>query len=242
MKSISFNERLEQIQYFYRILADLEVKIGGTRTLAECHGRMDWPERGVYFFFEPGEMRSTSGRGFRVVRVGTHGLKRGGKTKLWKRLSQHQGTQRTSGGNHRGSVFRLHVGTALIGRDSWKEEITDTWGVGSSAPREVRQGELTLEQAVSQHIRNMPFLYLEIDDEPGPESLRGYIERNAIALLSNYEKGELIDPPSENWLGQWARSDEIKRSSLWNVNHVTESYDPNFLDVCKRMVTNHTLE
>jgi len=24
--------------------------------LRECHGRLDWPRRGVYFFFEPGEV------------------------------------------------------------------------------------------------------------------------------------------------------------------------------------------
>ena len=32
----------------------------------------------------------------------------------------------------------------------------------------------------------MPFLWLEVPDPPGPDSLRGYIERNAIVLLSNY--------------------------------------------------------
>ena len=30
--------------------------------------------------------------------------------------------------------------------------------------------------------------------------MRGYIERNAIALLSNYGK-PAIDPPSPGWLG-----------------------------------------
>jgi hypothetical protein len=32
----------------------------------------------------------------------------------------------------------------------------------------------------------MQLLWLEIDDEPSPASLRGFIERNAIALLSTY--------------------------------------------------------
>jgi hypothetical protein len=39
-------------------------------------------------------------------------------------------------------------------------------------------------------------LWLSVDDEPGPQSLRGCIERNAIALLSNYGKLP-IDPPSD---------------------------------------------
>jgi hypothetical protein len=35
----------------------------------------------------------------------------------------------------------------------------------------------------------------------GMESLRGYVERNSIALLSNYQKPPL-DPASPVWLGQ----------------------------------------
>jgi len=50
--------------------------------------------------------------GNRVVRVGTHGLKTGSTSTLWGRVHQHRDT-REGGGNHRGSVFRLHVGQAL---------------------------------------------------------------------------------------------------------------------------------
>ena len=97
--------------------------------------------------------------------------------------------------------------------------------------------EYPLEQAVSRHIRGMPFLWLGIDDEPGPASLRGYIERNAIALLSNFDRLEvLIDPPSTEWLGNWAASEHVRCSGLWNVNHVAEEYDPNFLDVLDQQV------
>jgi len=39
------NERLEDLVRFYLILDRLERNIGGTRTLADCRGRMDWPER-----------------------------------------------------------------------------------------------------------------------------------------------------------------------------------------------------
>ena len=41
---------------------------------------------------------------------------------------------------------------------------------------------------VEQGVCAMPFLWLAIDDGPGAESLRGHIERNAIALLSSFEK------------------------------------------------------
>jgi hypothetical protein len=72
--------------------------IGGPRKLTDCSGRFAWPRRGVYFFREAGEDRTDTGKGPRVVRVGTHALKTGSGTKLWTRLSQHRGPN-TGGGN-----------------------------------------------------------------------------------------------------------------------------------------------
>jgi hypothetical protein len=235
-----FEVRLRHVQRFYEILDKLERSVGGKRTLETADGGMNWPQRGVYFFFESGEVRTLSGTGLRVTRVGTHALKAGSKSTLWGRLRMHRGTMAGSnpgGGNHRGSVFRLHVGTALIRRDDWSTTVTSDWGVGSSAKRDVRNHERPLERAVSQHIRCMPFLWAGIEDEPGPASLRGYIERNAIALLSNHSRQDApIDRPSSEWLGQWAASEHIQRSGLWNVNHVGEEYDPDFLDVLEQQV------
>src|SRR5882757_6154691 len=117
--------RLADIEAFYRILAALEVKLGGKRMLSESTGRMNWPDRGVYFFFEPGETRSDSGEGPRVVRVGTHATTAGAKSRLSGRLSQHRGSSRTGGGNHRGSIMRLLVGVALRARGAMDH--MDTW-------------------------------------------------------------------------------------------------------------------
>jgi hypothetical protein len=66
-----------------------------------------------------------------------------------------------------------------------------------------------------------------IDDPPSRTSLRGYIERNSIALLSNLGKPQL-DPPSPGWLGRSCDRGKgrVKASGLWNQNHVDESYDP----------------
>jgi hypothetical protein len=86
-----------------------------------------------------------------------------------------------------------------------------------------------LECGVSKVICVMPFLWPAIDDEPGPASLRGYIERNAIALLSNYEKAPL-DPASSNWLGSSCNRERVRKSGLWNSNHVDEAHDPDFLN------------
>jgi hypothetical protein len=197
---------------------------------------MNWPQRGVYFFFEPGENRTDSGRGPRLVRIGSHALNAGSQTSLWSRLSQHRGTVSNGGGNHRGSIFRLLVGAAIKKRDGL--DLIETWGVKGDKGQAATQFGLSREQLhaietpleimVSQHIRSLPFLWLQIDDQPGSGSDRGFIERNSIALLSNYEKAS-IDSPSANWLGQHADRPKVRASGLWNNNHVDEGYQPDLL-------------
>lgn len=160
--------RATDLRNFYALLGALGNK-SSSRILSECSGRLNWPDRGIYFFFEDGEHRSDTGVGPRVVRVGTHALSNTSKTKLWNRLSQDRGEENTGGGNHRGSIFRLIVGTALIARHGYD---LASWGVGSNAPSDVRDREHALECEVSKTIGSMPFLWLEIDNFPGAASSR----------------------------------------------------------------------
>jgi hypothetical protein len=234
------DERRDQLLKFYALLDKLEESIGGARRLADCSGRMDWPTRGVYFFREPGEYRADTGGGPRIVRIGTHALMTGSGTKLWTRLSQHKGHHASGGGNHRGSIFRRIAGAALIKRDRL---IFASWGCGNTAKSDVRKSEHALERAVSNFIGTMSFLWLAVEDEPGPQSLRGYIERNSIALLSNYKKVPL-DPPSASWLGRHCENERlresgqrVRNSGLWNSNHVDETYDPPFLGEVERLIS-----
>jgi hypothetical protein len=219
------SRRTEDLRTFYEAIERLQTQLGGARTLESCNGKLNWPRRGVYFFMEQGEVRSNSGDGPRIVRVGTHALKADSKTKLWTRLSQHRGQASTGTGNHRGSIFRLIVGASLMERNGYT---CPTWGDKKSVTAEIKNGEISLESEVSKVIGAMPFLWLSVDDQPGAESVRGFIERNSIALLSNYGK-ETLDAPSSSWLGLQCDREKVRRSGLWNSNHVDESYDPAFL-------------
>ncbi len=220
---------------FYKIIDRLAEKTGGARVLAECDSRMGWPERGVYFFMEQGETRSDTGKGRRIVRVGTHALTEKSRAKLWSRLKQHKGTKTSGGGNHRGSIFRLIVGAAITekAREDWP-----SWdNKRGNASKAIRKSELAMEQRVSAVIGKMPFLWLAINDAPDPVKGRGYIERNTIALLSNWQKPPL-DSPSASWLGQFCNRERVRGSGLWNQNHVDEDYDPAFLHTLAELVDN----
>ena len=85
------------VEEFYKLLQTLERKLSGKRELRSCNGRMIWPERGVYFFFESGEYREANSQVMRVVRVGTHAITDGSMTTLWKRLKQHRGNNNGNG-------------------------------------------------------------------------------------------------------------------------------------------------
>ena len=237
-------DRAADTRRFYALLSRVSERGGGCRQLANCDGRMDWPRRGVYFFFEQGEHRSDPVCGLRVVRIGTHALKPGSRTSLWQRLSQHRGSARTGAGNHRGSIFRLIVGVALARRADATPP--PSWGVGSDAGAAarrlgfdratVRRDEAELERRVSECIGRMPFLWLGVDDPPGPTSMRGVIERNAIALLS-HARTPAVDVPTDRWLGAFSDRERVRESGLWNSRHVAETHDPSFLDTMEAYVT-----
>lgn len=168
----------------------------------------------------------------RVVRIGTHAIRLGEAGTLWTRLRWHRGSHKTGGGNHRGSIFRLHAGVAILQRDERPEPVS--WSVKKNVPRAVRDLERDLERRVSDYLGTMNLLWLDINDAPSPASDRATIERNAIALLSQADN--VIDPPSPDWLGNHSIKPEIRRSGLWNVNHVGARYDPAFLDVLEKRV------
>jgi hypothetical protein len=198
------------------------------------------PPRGVYFFCEAGEQLPPAvigQAGFpRVTRVGTHAINTGSKSTLRSRLRAHLGSK-PGGGNHRGSIFRLHVGNALLRLDG--QEST-TWGVGAVAPQALRESETAqaleaaLERRVSSLIGAMHVLWVDVPDAPSPSSERAIIERGTIALLANGLAP--LAKPSIGWLGAHSGRHEIRASGLWNLRHVADTIDRSFLDVLERAV------
>jgi len=218
----------------YRILDRLTARSGGLRRLRDCTGASGCPPQGIYFFYEDGESRADGSR--RIVRIGTHALTQTSTATLWNRLRQHRGYlggRNPGGGNHRGSVFRRHVGAALIRRASLPDDLLRSWLDRHRQPAERNPREADTERDVSRYIGAMPFLWLSV---PGRAD-RGYLESNTIALLSCRTGGP--DLPSTTWLGRFAERAEISGSGLWNIHHVTGQHDPGFLHRLARIVDDH---
>ena len=228
------SNRIDNINRLYELL-DVLMRTHPRRRLSECSGYDEWPLRGVYFFYENGECRSGSNDD-RIVRVGTHALTPGSKKTLWGRLSEHRGNE-SGGGDHSISVFRLLVGTALLTKN---DRQCIGWDINGPRSSGTLIDKSQVEQCVTKTLGNMQILCLPIEDEAGPNSLRGLIERNSIALLSNYSKNKpklQIDPPSNKWLGHKCTRLKVQESGLWNQHYVGRPYDQKFLDTLDKLVT-----
>jgi hypothetical protein len=185
----------------------------------------DMPASGVYLFFDEREKRLKRADQLRVVRVGTHGVASGSKASLRNRMRTHFGTV-AGEGNHRSSVFRLHVGRSLI--NSGLMPSISSWGLVAT-DKNTLLAERELEQAVSRYLSRLYVLLIAVPGESDKTNDRAYVEQNLIALLSN--KCRPLDPPNSDWLGLSSAKQEIRKSGLWNVNHVDQRFDPAYLDV-----------
>jgi len=226
--------RLENLKVFYRYLEEISRRYASPRNLNDKNWQAGLPKRGVYFFFEEGEERYDSGKGHRVVRVGTHATILNAKSTLKQRLGHHRGTGISSpaGGNHRGSVFRKHVGRALIQKRGMGKEMLGSWDGDKPMGKYANEQELDIEIEVSKIIWNMPFLVLPILDPPGQHTERSLIEMGSISLLSNFQKPDSnLDAPSPTWLGLSHPNAKIRESGLWNVIGVDRELTSEFLDI-----------
>jgi hypothetical protein len=159
------------------------------------------PSDGVYFYYEQGESIRCAHETFeRIVRVGSH-RKMGG---LPRRLIDHYWA------NKDGSVFRKHIGSALIRRNGKPEDCLRSW-IAKGQPY-----DLTLENEVDSSLRTR-FKFRTLLVPQGSE--RDSLERNLIAFLSEAD----VSAPSETWLGRFSPYPEIRKSGLWNVHHVEEA-------------------
>jgi len=109
------------------------------------------------------------------------------------------------------------------------------WGVPHrSLPDRVdtqtlRENEYALEKEVSDYIRSLPLLWVNVPGEPRPDCDRAQLEKNLIGLVAHGRKtvpGLIRD----EWLGRQANNASITRTGLWNLEHTAGLYDQSVID------------
>ncbi|HXH21427.1 MAG TPA: hypothetical protein VNN10_05315 [Dehalococcoidia bacterium] len=164
------------------------------------------PDNGLYFFYEDGEVSDHTGLP-RVVRVGNHPRSQNG---LVSRLRLHYSGTKNS------SVFRRLLGGALMrradpdhpclqpapGKGHWEKQSANT--CVRCRPTEAEVSRLLREK--------FRFRCVRIDDMRE----RNDFEARLIACLSQCPRCH----PSAAWLGQYAYSQTVRDSGLWNSQYV----------------------
>jgi hypothetical protein len=161
---------------------------------------------GLYFFYEKGEVSAHSPES-RIVRVGNHPRSQDG---LKRRLRLHYS------GNKNSSVFRKFIGGAILRKTNPNHPcLSPGPGKGHWEKQDMPacQKCKPIETEVSNLLKsNFWFRCVEIRDK----SLRNDLEEKLIASISLCPECK----PSNNWLGKFAYSDNVRNSGLWNSDYV----------------------
>ncbi len=201
---------------------------GSTPSLREVVRGSVIPDKGVYVFLDPDESSVISDRP-RIVRIGTHAVSEGSRATLRTRLRTHLGTEAGTG-SHRSSVFRQHVGAALLRRDPSLGMVA-SWGASKTYTADMIATERRLEEEVSKYIGRLLLAIIPLSDSASKFSMRRIVEKNLISLFT--EDGIMLDPASDDWLGRYSAHSTIRATGLWNVNDAFSKYDPRSMSLIR---------
>jgi hypothetical protein len=182
------------------------------------------PENGIYFVYEIGEIWGHGGHNPRIVRVGTH---REGNFR--KRIAEHflldaakMNFDSTKSPPHDRSIFRKHIGRALLNRagdpyisifdlDFMKSRIREEHGHLRDIDKE-RQIEAEVTRILREQFSFRFVVFVGQSERMGSKGL----EAPLIGTLAHCRECR----PSKNWLGQYSPIAQVRQSGLWLVQHL----------------------
>ena len=160
----------------------------------------DVPKNGLYFWYEEDELGHRGKQ--RITRGGTH-EKQG---RLPARINKHFG-------GREGSVFRKHLGGALMKLNTEPEAEVKVWYKKRKENSRFNDPKFKhYEEEVTNQAKDSSYRVLKVDDSND----RLQMEKKLIALFSHCE----ACCPSKKWLGNYAYRKEIRDSGLWNIKHI----------------------
>jgi hypothetical protein len=156
------------------------------------------------------EARETAHGGRRIVRVGSHT----GAGNLPARVSEHFTAE-----NKDRSVFRRHIGRALLSRDGdpflaqWELDLTTRAARARYAGQVDAAKQRAVEAVVTRTIqRYFGFVVLPVADK----AERLCWEAGHLATVAQCA----VCAPSSHWLGNDSPDARVRESGLWNVRHL----------------------
>jgi len=180
------------------------------------------PDRGVYFFYEKGEHWGHGGDEARIVRIGSTT-----SDDFPRRINEHFLIDDSSvrfdlnrGKPSDRSIFRKNIGRALLNKahdpylDVWEIDfITKKKRAEFSHLRDLAK-ERVIEAEVTRTLReNFSFRFISLD---GKDWKQTDLEKLLIAARG----GCSLCRPSANWLGLHSSKPRIRKSGMWQEQHL----------------------
>lgn len=184
----------------------------------------DLPKNGIYFFYEEGELWEHGGNKKRIVRIGTHK-----KENFRSRINDHylfskskMNFDKDKSPPHDRSIFRKNIGRAILNRDEdkylsvWEIDFMKKDNRNKYAYLRDIQKEKEIEEEITDLLRNLfSFRFIVLGSENERMGSSG-LESLLIGTLSQCSKCK----PSKNWFGRYSPIDKIRKSGLWQVQHL----------------------
>ena len=184
------------------------------------------PRNGIYFFYEKGEVWGHGGNKPRIVRIGTHK-----SDNFRSRIKEHfllddrkMSFDSMKSAPKDRSIFRKNIGRALLKKNSsylkmWNRDFM---------PRSNREKygrlrnvayEKKTEQQITKILRsNFAFRFIVVENETKRIGSKG-LESRLIGTVARCS----LCRPSDNWLGLSSPKEKIRKSGLWQVQHLGSS-------------------
>lgn len=187
--------------------------------------RTDLPRNGIYLFFEAGEYDAHTG-GDRIVRVGTH---RSGNFR--SRISEHYlldrepNTVADRAAPKDRSIFRKNLGRAWIRKQ--RIAYLEVWNIDFTTRRNrqerAHRRDVAIEREVEDRVTTLlrerfSFAWVPVADEAERMGAGG-LEGRLIGTLAQCS----ACAGSPGWLGRHSPDARIRRSGLWQVQHLTHA-------------------
>lgn len=182
------------------------------------------PKNGIYFVYEQGEHWGHGGDHSRVVRIGTH--KDGN---FHARIGEHflldeskMNFDATRPAPRERSIFRKHIGRAMLNRD--QDPYLSTWEIDftSRASRD-RYGSLRdvvkekqVETEITRLLRESFSIRFIVMDRQAERMGASGLERRLIGTVAQCGQCR----PSSTWLGHSSPKLQIRSSGLWLIQHL----------------------